>query len=109
MVKVTVYRGKNQEVEGFCCRGHSGFAARGRDIVCAGVSVLVLNTVNSLRRFTDDAFDLDTDEKSGLIRLKFRKPPSKEAKLLTDSMILGLEGIISSYGGKYVTLEFKEV
>ncbi|MCI8991366.1 MAG: ribosomal-processing cysteine protease Prp [Eubacterium sp.] len=109
MVKVTIYKNRNQELKGFCCTGHAGYAVHGEDIVCAGVSVLVLNTINSIERFTEEEYDLETEESSGRIRFLLKGVPSEAADLLLNSMILGLEGIRSSYGKKYVTLKFKEV
>ncbi len=43
-------------------QGHAGYAARGSDIVCAAVSVLAQNTVNSIEHFTQDSFTADVDE-----------------------------------------------
>ena len=34
----------------------------GQDIVCAAVSVLVINTMNSIERFTDDETSCVSDE-----------------------------------------------
>ena len=31
--------------------GHSGYAEAGSDIICAGVSALVINTINSIETF----------------------------------------------------------
>lgn len=109
MVKVTIYKTRDQKLKGFCCSGHAGYARHGEDIICAGVSILVLNTVNSMERFTDEKYDLETEESTGRIRFLLKDAPSEAAVLLLNSMILGLEGIISSYGKKYVTLKFKEV
>ena len=38
---------KSKTVKGFEIRGHAGWANFGQDIVCAGVSVLAINTQNA--------------------------------------------------------------
>ncbi len=40
---------------------------QGEDVVCAGVSALVINTINSIGNLTEEAFSIDTDEESGQI------------------------------------------
>ncbi len=88
---------------GFTIEGHAGYAQAGEDIVCAAVSALVINAVNSIERFTDDAFTCDCE--GGMIReLMFSSEISKESELLMDSLMLGLTEIQKSYGGKYITV-----
>ena len=49
MTHVSIIKTRNGEYRGFNCIGHSGYAERGEDIVCAAISVLVINTINSLK------------------------------------------------------------
>ncbi|MCR4755432.1 MAG: ribosomal-processing cysteine protease Prp [Lachnospiraceae bacterium] len=101
---------KNQgEYRGFECHGHSGFAEEGDDIVCAAISVLTFNTVNSIDHLTDDEISVTTNEKEGDMQCYFLGKPSKEAILLIDSMILGLESISAQYGAQYLKIVIKEV
>ena len=109
MTDITIFRNKNQEILGFECVGHAGFARFGQDIVCAGISILVQNTINSIQAYTEEGFTCEADEKSGDIRFHFEDVPEHDAALLIDSMILGLQGIQSSYGKKFLRLQFKEV
>lgn len=78
---------------------------RGReDIVCAAVSALVINTINSIEEFTGDAFTCDC--RDGMIRSwEFTSEVSKETELLMDSLMLGLSGIQKSYGEMYLQIE----
>ena len=46
MIKVTIYKTERQEYAGFDMEGHAGYAEAGEDIVCAGVSALVINALN---------------------------------------------------------------
>lgn len=109
MTKITVFKNQNREFLGFECLGHAGYADEGEDIVCAGISALVINTINSLDQYTEESFEADTDEKSGKITLRFHSPAGHDAELLMNSLVLGLQGIQNTYGNDYVILKFKEV
>ena len=110
MTKITIFRNHDGEYLGFDCLGHAGYADEGEDIVCAGISALVINTINSIERFTDDETSSVSDEESGTIEFRFGKIPSHDASLLLDSMILGLEDIEDSEEYEsYIDIIFKEV
>ena len=93
----------------FRCTGHAGYAAKGRDIICASVSVLTINTVNSIEQFTDDEFDLETDEKRGYMMFSFKNEPSEDGRLLLKSLELGIKGIIEDNGKRFINLVEWEV
>ncbi|SKB70779.1 hypothetical protein SAMN06296386_10492 [Lachnospiraceae bacterium] len=108
MISVKIYKTEDGKINGFQCLGHAGFAESGEDIVCAAVSMLVINTINSLEKFLpDDSFTVTTDEESGLIECVFDKKPSEKAGLLLDSMLLGLKSVEENYHGKYLKLVSK--
>ena len=109
MIHVTIYKNHDQEYEGFDSVGHAGYAPAGEDIVCAGVSALVLNTVNSIEAFTHDKYELKTKEESGLISFRFQGAVSDAGRLLMKSLFLGLQGIQESYGDEYISFLYKEV
>ena len=54
MTKITFYQGVDGSFHGFHSQDHAGYSAEGQDIVCAAVSALVINFVNSLDELTDD-------------------------------------------------------
>ena len=88
---------------GFSSKGHAGYAEEGYDIICSAVSALTVNTINSIEQFTDDAFKAEAAD--GMVRWKFTELPlSKEAKLLMDSLVLGLEDIQENHGKKYIKI-----
>ena len=93
----------------FTVKGHSGSANAGEDIVCAGISTLVINTINSIEALTATQILADADEESGTIHVNLPSGCDEQAKLLVDAMILGLQGIQKNYGKKFLTLDFKEV
>jgi len=109
MTKITIYHNQDQDVEGFYCSGHAGYDIPGYDVVCSAISVLVINTINSIESFTSCPFTCEAEEKSGDIDFRFTEPITQDAALLIDAMILGLKGIQDDYGSAYITLEFKEV
>lgn len=87
----------------FIIDGHAGYAEEGQDIVCAAVSALVINTINSIEKFTEDAFTCDC--KDGQIQnWEFTSEVSASTDLLMDSLMLGLTNIQSSYGEKYLKI-----
>lgn len=106
MITVTVYK-ESGKYKGFDCAGHAGYAQEGYDIICSAVSVLTVNTVNSIERFTEDKFSCSS--KDGFVGLKLDGAVSDKTALLLDSMILGLQDIQENYGNKYIRLMFKEV
>lgn len=102
MIKISVYNNEDGKIIGFRSAGHAGFASNGQDIICAAVSALVINTVNSIEHFTSDTFDLKENEKKGEIEFKIISQLSNESSLLLNSLILGLQGIMEDYGQKYI-------
>ena len=109
MTRITIYRDRTGSFTGFRCEGHSGYAAAGSDIVCAGISTLAINTVNAIEALTQTAVEADADQQEGLIFVRFPSGCDPQAKLLVDAMILGLEGIRTNYGKKFLAFDYKEV
>ena len=92
------------------CSGHAGFAEGGKDIVCASVSILVINTVNSIETFTKcKVIEAEEDSANGRASIVFPDGTEEKATLLIDSMLLGIRSIEKQYGNEYVKLtEVKE-
>ena len=109
MTRITIFRNHAQDFMGFNCSGHAGYADEGEDIVCAGISALVIATVNALDTYTDEPFSIRSDDATGEIDLRFERPAGHDADLLMKSMVLGLQGIQHTYGNDYIILTFKEV
>ena len=93
MIRVTIYQ-KNKEIVGFKSEGHAEYDESGKDIVCAAVSTLVINTVNSIDQFTDDDYEVNQDETNALIEFQLTTDkPSRETSVLLKSLKLGLSGV----------------
>ena len=71
MIQVEIIRDASKAYVGFSIKGHAGYAEHGQDIICAAVSVLAQNTVNSIEQFTDDTFSGEIDEKTGSLAVSF--------------------------------------
>jgi len=109
MTTITVWKSRDGAYRGFHCRGHADYAEAGSDIVCAAISILVINTINSVEQFGGQKFICTQNEEEGIICFELTNLPTKETKLLLDSMLLGLEDIQKQYSETYLKLEFKEV
>ena len=95
---------------GFSLTGHAGFAEYGSDIICASVSALAINTVNSIEAFTDDKAVANVEEETGLLTFSFSDiDVSEKGQLFIESLILGLKSIRDEYGSDYLQILFKEV
>lgn len=103
MVSVTVKKqgGEFSRIEIF---GHALFDEAGKDIVCAGVSALTFNMINSVEVFTEDSLRVNIAEG---ITIDFPEVVSKETTLLTDSLLLGLSGIEQRYKDN-ISIDFLE-
>jgi len=108
MTTITVCK-KNGFYLSFESKGHASFAGFGKDIVCAAISILVINTANALEQFTEDALVIEEDEKNGRIYWEFTDVVSDKSILLMDTLLLGLKTIHESYEKKHTQIIFKEV
>ncbi len=106
-MKISIYKDDKDRMVRFVTKGHAEYADSGSDIVCAAVSILVINFVNSVERFTKDKFVYESDEKSDEVRFFLEDEPSGDTVLLSESMIMGIQAIEEAYGSKYVKLVVK--
>lgn len=106
MIRVDVYTEKEKKRK-IVIDGHADYDIAGRDIICAAVSALSLNTANSVEKFTEDKFRASEDD--GYFVLEFTDSISERSELLMDSLVLGLTSIEESYGDEYIKVNFREV
>ena len=89
MIKVDLSKDKLITVS-----GHSGYEERGKDIVCASVSSIVITTINAIIEIDSDAIDYsDLDNK---IIIRILKEDELVNKLI-NNMILLLESLEKDY------------
>lgn len=96
MIQAEFYCNDDNNIIHFNISGHAGYDNYGKDIVCAAVSMLVINTINSIGSLTDAVFKMREDEERGEIDFIVEKFDDK-AFLLLDSLRLGLENIQQMY------------
>ena len=105
MIRIEFSYDPSGNITGFKMNGHAGYDISGKDIVCSAVSVLALNTVNSIEEFCDDDYTISQDEEEGLLELYIDNDEiSDSSALLLKSLRLGIESVIESYGDDYVNL-----
>ena len=107
MIYVTVSKNEAGMYDCIRMKGHAGYAERGQDIVCAAVSALLINTVNSIEQFTSDQFQYEQEEKNDQVVFRLVSDISSETKLLMDSLVLGLQAIEETYDREYIRVTFQ--
>ena len=108
MVQITILKNKQGGYTGFTFKGHAGYAEYGSDIVCSAVSMLTINTLNSISEFTSDAFTYQEDEQSGA--MEFHMVSSgQQSQLLLKALLLGLDTVREEYGKKYIDLKESQI
>ena len=100
MIKISIQRSQNHVIA-FSSKGHAEYS-EGDDIVCAAVSVLTVNTVNSIEKLTSKKFSVK--EKDGYLNFRLIDSPDSETELLLQSMIIGLQTIEKEYGSQFVNV-----
>lgn len=110
MIRIKIYQTKKKEILGFDTIGHAESTNEGYDLVCSAVSILVLNTVNSIEALTASKVSEEVAENEGRISFRLKTAPSKETQLLFRSMVIGLKSMVDDENySKYIGLKFEEV
>ncbi|MBR5994634.1 MAG: ribosomal-processing cysteine protease Prp [Lachnospiraceae bacterium] len=97
MTHLKFYRDSNDKLTGFECKGHAGYAEAGEDIVCAAISILTINFVNSVDLLTDSFPEVVEDEKKGYLKVTIKEYDKADVQLLFNSLSLGLDNIREEY------------
>lgn len=79
---------------GITLSGHANYAEAGKDIVCAGVSALVQNLIQSIEELTQDKIQYSMSP--GRVDINFGSL-SEQAQLLVDSFFVGVRLIADEY------------
>lgn len=108
MIKAVFYRNPDMTYMGFSLEGHAGYAAKGKDILCAAVTALSFNTINSIEALTDNKTKVEAGD-SGNLKFKFESPSDDKGQLLIQSLVIGLTDLYKEYGDRFIGIYFKEV
>ncbi len=94
-----------QFLSGFAVEGHAGFAKRGKDIVCAGVSALAQTALFGLRDILGDA--VTSDMKDGYLTVQVDRFRAREEgpRAVLRTLELGLKAVERSYPGTMQVLD----
>ncbi|MEE3467286.1 MAG: ribosomal-processing cysteine protease Prp [Eubacterium sp.] len=106
MIKVVIER-RDGYIDGFKLSGHAGYDDYGKDIICSAMSMLAINTANSLGLLADERFTTEQDEEEGFLSVRFDHRPNDQADLLLRSFELGVQGVIDQYGSEFVSLVYE--
>ena len=104
MICITVTESDGEYIS---VESNAGYAEEGQDIICAAVSALIVNTVNSVETLTEDLIISEAGD--GYVYFSFPNGYSESTALLVKSLLLGLESIRRDYGAQYLEIAFKEV
>ena len=103
MIRITLHRA-GDEITGFECRGHAGYAESGSDIVCAAVSALTTTCANALETVAGVIPGVEAGE--GRMRLRLPENAGHDAQVILLSMLQGLRDVAESYP-RYLQLNEK--
>ncbi|MDK1727434.1 ribosomal-processing cysteine protease Prp [Dellaglioa algida] len=109
MIRAVVSRRDAKIIDAFEITGHADSGEYGQDIVCAAVSVLTINTVNSLTELAEINPEVEMDkENGGLMKVKLAESELSNVKgqLFLESLVLGLQSIEQNYQD-YIELTLK--
>ena len=92
---------------GFSCKGHSGYACEGEDIVCASISTAVELVVAYLLKFHGNSVCINVNEQNALIEIKCNEvfdEADRQIAILEDFSIS-----LSEQYSDYFTFDYLEV
>ncbi|HEY4544117.1 MAG TPA: ribosomal-processing cysteine protease Prp [Tissierellaceae bacterium] len=112
MIEV-VLKTRDKNLLGFEVSGHAQYDQSGKDIVCSAVSVLTINSINTLEEVLNLKNEIKYSEKENLITLDINTKSLDELKLHDTQVVLrgfelGITSILREYQ-EFVELYYREV
>lgn len=102
MISVNLRCDESGHIYAFTAQNH------GATLVCAAVSLLALNTVNSIEALTEADFSCEYKEDGGFIQFALNGAPEHDAGLLLDAMALGLRSVRDRYPDEIALTESRD-
>ncbi|MGT2932515.1 ribosomal-processing cysteine protease Prp [Streptococcus catagoni] len=94
MIKAIFTRQKDGSLSSATLSGHAGSGEFGFDIVCASVSTLAINFVNSVEMLTDTQADIKmNDVEGGYMKISVPHDNQEKVQLLFESFLLGMTNL----------------
>ena len=109
MTTIIIKRQQNKIVQ-VECKGHSGYADEGEDIVCAGISVLTQTAILGLKEVAKVKVTYQVDRKTGYLMFKIvenlDETKRRECDIILETMLIGIKDWQDGFS-KYITVEDK--
>ena len=100
MIKITIKK-EIEKIDSIIVCGHANYNESGKDIVCAGVSAIIIGGLNALTsKFDKSNFKIETKE--GFTSLEILES-NDEIQLILQTIIIQLKSIEESYS-KFVKI-----
>lgn len=91
MIRVVIERDGTGRIWGYSAQGHAGSGPRGRDIVCAAVSVLTDSAFLGLERHLQRK--LKWKAEAGNLAVQLQEEPDSATEAIMNTVVLGLQEI----------------
>ena len=103
MIRVTIHRNDQGQILGYEATGHAGAGPRGRDIICAAVSVLTDSVFLGLDKHLHRAMDWSAG--NGALSVLLLEEPDERTEAILNTLTLGLSEIHKIYPDRIRILE----
>ena len=107
MIEISLYKRDGINV-GYKGKGHAEFAEPGYDVVCAAISVLMINTENAIELLTEDHYTAEMND-DGFVHVMMTSTISHESSVLLAALEIGVNAISEEYGTDYIKILIEEV
>ncbi len=104
MILVNVRKDKEEILE-LVVTGHAGQAPKGEDLVCAGVSSILVGALNAIDQLANAACELSMQE--GYVKIR-QKKADERGQLLMKATLIALQTMEESYSS-YIHIKVQEV
>lgn len=98
-----VFRNRDGQVFEITISGHSGYDAKGKDIVCAAVSGISFGMINAVEMILGIEPEVEMDnENEGFLRCRvpqgLNSDVREKVELLMEAMVCSLQSVADEYG-----------
>ena len=109
MTTITIERQQNSIIQ-VECKGHTGFAREGEDIVCAAISSITQTALLGLLNVAKVKVDVTRNDDKGYLKFRIVGDLGKEKRIecdaILETMLQGIADVQSDFS-KYIKLEDK--
>lgn len=95
MVRIIIEKDAKNNIVAYNASGHSDYAQRGQDIVCAAVSTLLQTALLGLTKLTNTQTTFKIAD--GKMNVQLVQNPNHDSNLILECMYLGLIEIENAY------------